>query len=43
VIEAYSPLARNDERLFGKEIIKNIAQKYNKTVAQIAIRWSYQH
>jgi diketogulonate reductase-like aldo/keto reductase len=29
--------------LFENEVIKNIAKKYNKTIAQIALRWSYQH
>ena len=41
IIQAYSPFATG--RLFGNEILNDLAQKYNKTLAQIAIRWSLQH
>lgn len=37
--EAWSPLAQGDRDLFSHEIIKNLAQKYHKTPAQIIIRW----
>jgi methylglyoxal/glyoxal reductase len=40
-LEAYSPLIRG-EKLNHPTII-TIAQKYNKTAAQILIRWSLQH
>ncbi|MDD3106772.1 MAG: aldo/keto reductase [Bacilli bacterium] len=40
LIEAYSPLATG--RIFQTDRFDLIAQKYNKTVAQICIRWSYQ-
>jgi diketogulonate reductase-like aldo/keto reductase len=41
VVEAYSPLTRG--RRFNNNIIKNLVQKYNKTPAQILIRWGLQH
>jgi diketogulonate reductase-like aldo/keto reductase len=40
-VEAYSPLSRG-KRLNHPDIIK-IAKKYDKTPAQILIRWSLQH
>jgi methylglyoxal/glyoxal reductase len=40
-LEAYSPLTRG-KRLNHHEIAK-ISRKYNKTAAQILIRWSLQH
>ncbi|MFX1426048.1 MAG: aldo/keto reductase [Promethearchaeota archaeon] len=40
-LEAYSPLTRG-RRLNDKKL-KEIAQKYNKTPAQILIRWGLQH
>jgi diketogulonate reductase-like aldo/keto reductase len=41
VLEAYSPLTRG--RKLHNVILKSIAQKYNKTIAQIMIRWGLQH
>jgi diketogulonate reductase-like aldo/keto reductase len=40
ILEAYSPLAQG--MIFGIEEIKDLAKKYNKSVAQIALRWSLQ-
>ncbi|MCE4955892.1 aldo/keto reductase [Macrococcoides caseolyticum] len=37
-VTAWSPLMRGGE-LFENEILKSIAEKYQKTVAQIIIRW----
>ncbi|TDM33123.1 aldo/keto reductase [Macrococcoides canis] len=37
-VTAWSPLMRGGE-LFENETLKRIAEKYNKTVAQIIIRW----
>lgn len=39
--EAYSPLGTG--KIFTIPELKDIADKYNKTVAQIVIRWSLQH
>ncbi len=41
VLEAYSPLIKG--RKLEDERITAIAQKYNKTNAQVLIRWSIQH
>ena len=38
-MEAYTPLARNDERLRRNKILLGLAKKYNKTIMQIIIRW----
>lgn len=40
-LEGYSPLATG--RLLDNATIKEIAAKYDRSVAQICIRWSYQH
>lgn len=41
-VEAYSPLARMDKQLIQNETLVNLAQKYNKSVVQIILRWNYQ-
>lgn len=38
-MEAYTPLARNDERLRRNRILLGLAEKYNKTPMQIILRW----
>lgn len=38
-VEAYSPLARNDDRLRRNRVIGELSKKYNKTRTQIIIRW----
>lgn len=40
VVEAYSPLGTG--KLLSNPLLKEMAKKYNKTVAQIAIRYCYQ-
>ena len=40
-LETYSPLTRG-RRLDDKKLME-VAQKYNKTTAQILIRWGFQH
>lgn len=37
--ESWSPLAQGGEGLFDHPIIKKLAKKYDKTAAQIVIRW----
>lgn len=39
--EAYSPLGTG--KIFELDEMKNLAEKYNKSIAQVAIRWSLQH
>ena len=41
VVEAYTPLIRG--RKFDNKIVMDLAQKHNKTPAQILIRWGLQH
>ena len=41
VVEAYTPLSRG--RKFDNEVVRALVQKYNKTPAQILIRWGLQH
>ena len=38
-MEAYTPLARNDERLRRNRTLLALADKYNKTPLQIILRW----
>lgn len=38
-IEAYTPIARFDDRLMRLPLLKKIAAKYGKTVPQIVLRW----
>jgi len=40
-LEAYRPLTNG--KMLSNEIIEKMAKKYNKTSAQILIRWSLQH
>ncbi|MHA2390539.1 MAG: aldo/keto reductase [Promethearchaeota archaeon] len=40
-VEAYTPLTRG--RRFNNEVLRSISHKYNKTPAQILIRWGLQH
>jgi diketogulonate reductase-like aldo/keto reductase len=40
VVTAYSPLARG--RLLNDEILRKMAEKYNKTTAQVSLKWLLQ-
>lgn len=40
---AYTPLARNDDRLQKNLILRGIAKKYNKTIYQVILRWDIQN
>jgi len=41
-IEAWSPFAEGRNGLFTNSAIAEIGKKYNKTVAQVCLRWHYQ-
>ncbi|WP_394803153.1 aldo/keto reductase [Membranihabitans marinus] len=41
VVESWSPLAKG--KVFGNEVLKSIAEKHNKSVAQVCLRWVIQH
>lgn len=40
---AYTPLARNDDRLRKNLILRGIAQKHNKSIYQVILRWDVQN
>lgn len=42
LMQAWSPLAAGQSRLFENETLLQIAHNYNKTVAQIVLRWLVQ-
>ena len=41
-MEAWSPFAQGRNELFTNEILAVIGKKYNKTNAQVSLRWHYQ-
>ena len=41
-IESWGPLAEGRNNLFSNELLATIGQKYNKTVAQVVLRWLIQ-
>ena len=41
-VEAYTAIARFDDRLMRLPLLKNIAKKYSKTIVQIVLRWHIQ-
>jgi diketogulonate reductase-like aldo/keto reductase len=43
VVEAYTPVARCDDRLIRLPLLRNIAEKYNKKINQIILRWHIQN
>lgn len=42
-IEAYTPVARYDDRLVRLPLLKSLEKKYNKTFVQIILRWHIQN
>lgn len=43
VVEAYTPVARYDDRLVRLPLLKRLEKKYNKTFVQIILRWHIQN
>ncbi len=43
VVEAYTPIARYDDRLVRLPLLKRMEKKYNKTFVQIILRWHVQN
>lgn len=41
-MEAWSPFAEGRNGLFTNEVLAEVGQKYNKTNAQVSLRWHYQ-
>lgn len=42
-VEAYTPIARHDDRLVRLPILKKMETKYNKSLIQIILRWHIQN
>jgi diketogulonate reductase-like aldo/keto reductase len=42
-VEAYTPIARYDDRLVRLPLIHQIAKRYNKTFVQVILRWHIQN
>ena len=42
LMEAWSPLAAGQSKIFENETLKNIALNHNKSVAQVVLRWLVQ-
>lgn len=38
-IESWAPFAEGKNNLFSNELLGNIGKKYNKTIAQVVLRW----
>ena len=43
LVEAYTPIARNDDRLVKLPLLKRLETKYNKNLVQIILRWHIQN
>lgn len=43
VVEAYTPIARYDDRLVRLPLLKKLEEKYGKTFIQIILRWHIQN
>lgn len=43
IVEAYSPFGGTGARVLAHPVIIEIAQKYNKSPAQVVVRWDLQH
>ena len=43
IVEAYTPIARYDDRLVRLPLLKSLEKKYNKTFVQIILRWHVQN
>ena len=42
-VEAYTPVARFDDRLMRLPLLKKIGEKYGKSVVQVVLRWHIQN
>lgn len=43
IVQAYSPLARMDDRLIKSSRLNSIAKSHNTTIASVILRWHYQN
>ena len=42
-VQSYTPIARMDQRLFRLPALKKIAEKHDKSLVQVVLRWHVQH
>lgn len=42
LVQAYAPIGRMDCRLIENDLLRMLADKYNKTIPQVILRWHYQ-
>ena len=42
-VEAYSPIAQNNDRLRNNKRLKSIASNHSKTLQQVVLRWHIQN
>ena len=42
ILEAWAPFAEGRNNMFNNEVLKEIALKHNRSVAQVILRWLYQ-
>ena len=42
-VEAYTPIARFDERLVRLPLLQKMSERYNKSIAQLILRWHIQN
>ena len=41
-LESWAPFAQGKNKLFNNELLKELSNKYNKTIAQVVLRWLIQ-
>ena len=41
-LEAWSPFAAGRNKIFENKTLADIGKKYNKSIAQVCLRWHYQ-
>lgn len=41
-LESWAPFAQGKNNLFNNELLKSLSDKYNKSVAQVVLRWFIQ-
>lgn len=39
VVEAWAPFAEGKNNIFSNPVLKNIGEKYSKSIAQVIVRW----
>lgn len=42
-VEAYTPIARRDDRIYNPPVMKKLSDKYHKSITQLILRWHIQN